>query len=488
MNGMLEVVGVNGRGATLLAGVVAGATRFVTRPAVVHGLWLLVLVELVSLPVFAVVVLQAPVRAITPAGPATAAAESVTLIPWRAIVTATWLSGALLVLALALYRSVRFNRLLQTTSQASAALATDAAGLASRMGVAPCPELRVVPVAISPMLWFTGRSLQILLPEGLLRRLAPLEVQALIAHELAHVCRRDHWVRWFELLVGALFWWHPVTWWARRAMRKAEEESCDAWVVRVLPEHARAYADGLLKTVEFVVDAQPNVPALACGAVGARNLRERLTMILKGHVAAPSSPRQRCLLAIAAGALLFVAPTIGQTTILVTVNGLPVTQTDLDTARTNALRGRAVPPRTDAELRQLVQEITPELMVDVVDELLMVQRGRELGYALGEEQFQRVLDGIKEENDFDDEQLLAALQRDEGMTLPELRDVMERQMLVKQVQQIEILEGVSITDTEARDRAVYEYVSTLRNEAIIEWEDEGLKGLYDEFLEARSPP
>ena len=486
MSGMLEVVGVNALGATLLAGVVAAATRWVTRPAVVHGLWLLVLVELVSLPVFGLVVLQSPARAMATAGPATGAAESVALVPWRAIATATWLSSALLVLALALYRSFRFNRLLRTTSQASATLATDAAGLASRMGVAPCPELRVVPVAISPMLWFTGRSLQILLPEGLLRRLAPLEVQALIAHELAHVCRRDHWVRWLELLAGALFWWHPVTWWARRAMRKAEEESCDALVVRALPEHARAYADGLLKTVEFVVDAQPNVPALACGAVGARNLRERLTMILKRQVAAPSSPRQRCLLAIAAGALLFVAPTIGQTTILVTVNGLPVTQTDLDTARTNALRQAS--PQTDAQRQQVIQEITPEVIANEVDELLLVQRGRQLGYALGEEQFQRVLDGIKEENDFDDEQLLVALQRDEGMTLPELRDVMERQMLVTQVQQIEILGGVSITDTEARHRAVYEYVNTLRNEAIIEWEDEGLKGLYDEFLEARLQP
>ncbi len=65
---------------------------------------------------------------------------------------------------------------------------------------------------------------------------------------------------------------------------------------------------------------------------------------------------------------------------------------------------------------------------------------------------------------------------------------MERQLLVTQVQQIEILGRVSITDTEARNRAVYEYVNTLRNEAIIEWEDEGLKGLYDEFLAIRPQP
>ena len=137
--------------------------------------------------------------------------------------------------------------------------------------------------------------------------------------------------------------------------------------------------------------------------------------------------------------------------ILVKVNGGLVTQTDLEAAQLRALRGRAAQPRTDAELRQAVQEITPELIVNVVDELLMVQRGHELGYALDEEQFQEILDGIKEENNFDDEQLMVALQRDEGMTLPDLRDVMERQMLIQQVQQIEILARVSMTDPEARE-------------------------------------
>ena len=156
MNELLEIVGVNAMGATLLAVVVASVARFVTRPAVVHGLWLLVLVEFVSLPLFGVVVLQMPAHTIPQPGPATAMAESVVLFSWRTIMTATWLGGALLVLALACYRGLRFHRLLRTTSQAPAALATDAADLASRLGVSPCPELRVVPAAISPMLWFPG--------------------------------------------------------------------------------------------------------------------------------------------------------------------------------------------------------------------------------------------------------------------------------------------------------------------------------------------
>jgi len=137
--------------------------------------------------------------------------------------------------------------------------------------------------------------------------------------------------------------------------------------------------------------------------------------------------------------------------ILVKVNGGLVTLTDLEAAQITAVRARGVPPQTDAELLEIIEEITPGLIVSAVEELLLVQRGRELGYALSDEQFQDILNGIKEENNLNDEQLLEALESDEGMTLPELREIMERQMLVGQVQQIEILGRVSITDTEARE-------------------------------------
>ena len=67
----------------------------------------------------------------------------------------------------------------------------------------------------------------------------------LLLHELAHLKRRDHWVRWLELVVAGLYWWHPVVWWARRALREAEEQCCDAWVVWAMPDRSRTYASCL---------------------------------------------------------------------------------------------------------------------------------------------------------------------------------------------------------------------------------------------------
>ena len=390
MNGILGIVGVNALGATLLAAIVVIATPFVRRPAVVHGLWLLVLVELLSLPVLSVAVppmwsaaSPATTMALVPASGTAPEADGMLVWPaastrrisWEATVTATWLGGALFVLALAVHRGRQFNRLLQAASPAPVPLATDAARLATRLGVSG-PDLRVVPAAISPMLWFPGRSLQLLFPEGLLHRLEPPERQAIVAHELAHVRRRDHWVRWFELLVGALYWWHPVVWWARRTMRKAEEESCDAWVMHVMPGHARAYAEALLKTAEFLVESRTAVPVLACG-IAAQNLKARLTMIVTHNVAAPSSRRQRLLLALSASVLLVVVPTIGestnavlreqsQTPVAASPLGSQVTQSSVSgTAREpNATGGQDEQSSQHVEAAPTVQEQRREPPVD----------------------------------------------------------------------------------------------------------------------------
>src|ERR1700704_3996874 len=86
--------------------------------------------------------------------------------------------------------------------------------------------------------------------------------------------------------------------------------------------------------------------------------------------------------------------------ILVKVNGEILTKTDLETRQVQALRakGQSIDLATEkgsAELRKALPEVTPGLMVNSVDEMLMVQRGKELGYKLADEQFKRALDSLK---------------------------------------------------------------------------------------------
>src|ERR1700682_5423551 len=86
--------------------------------------------------------------------------------------------------------------------------------------------------------------------------------------------------------------------------------------------------------------------------------------------------------------------------ILVKVNGEIFTKTDLEQRQVAALRqkGQQIDLKNDpnnAQLRKALDEITPQIMVDAVDEMLVVQRGKELGYKLSDEQIKGVGDSIR---------------------------------------------------------------------------------------------
>lgn len=135
--------------------------------------------------------------------------------------------------------------------------------------------------------------------------------------------------------------------------------------------------------------------------------------------------------------------------ILVKVNGDIFTKTELEARQVAFLRQRGQ-NLSDAELKKAIAEITPGLLVDTIDEMLIVQRGRELGYRLTDEQFKSTLDNIKKENKLENEDQFQAALKQEGMTMVELRRQLERQMIGARVQQTEVLGKVGITDDEAK--------------------------------------
>jgi parvulin-like peptidyl-prolyl isomerase len=139
--------------------------------------------------------------------------------------------------------------------------------------------------------------------------------------------------------------------------------------------------------------------------------------------------------------------------VLVKVNGEIITKTEFEARQVAELRNRQelanVSPNSP-ELQKAVATITPDLILAVVDELLLVQRGRESGYALGDQQFASILENIKNSNNLQDDAKFQEALKQEGLTMADLRRNLERQMLVQQVQRVEILEKISITDEEAR--------------------------------------
>lgn len=163
---------------------------------------------------------------------------------------------------------------------------------------------------------------------------------------------------------------------------------------------------------------------------------------------------------IAAAAGLFVAVGCLSTLhaqvleqVLVRVNGEIVSKTEFEDRQLASLRGRpelANATPASLELQRAIAEITPDLILEAVDELLLIQRGRELNYSLGDAQFKDILENIKKSNNLTDDAQFQAALKQERMTLADLRRNIERNMLINQVQSTEVTQKLNVTDEEAR--------------------------------------
>jgi peptidyl-prolyl cis-trans isomerase SurA len=147
--------------------------------------------------------------------------------------------------------------------------------------------------------------------------------------------------------------------------------------------------------------------------------------------------------------------------VLVKVNGDIVSKSDFEQRQVQALESRpelAKAASNNLELQKVVAELTPNLILEAVDELLLIQRAVELNYALGDAQFKEILDNIKKSNNMNEEQFQAALKQ-ENLTEAQLRRNIERNMRVEQVQRTEVTAKLTVSDEEAR-----QYFDTHRSE------------------------
>jgi peptidyl-prolyl cis-trans isomerase SurA len=142
--------------------------------------------------------------------------------------------------------------------------------------------------------------------------------------------------------------------------------------------------------------------------------------------------------------------------VLVKVNGEIITKTELEAKQISALRERlqsnvdAEAMKNDEALKKALLEVTPDLLVNAIDELLLAQLGREKGYTLSDEMFQKWLADMRKSNNLEDDKRFQAALVQEGMTLEALRKQVERQFLLTRVQQDEVGQKLQITEEEAR--------------------------------------
>ncbi|MCK6692814.1 MAG: M48 family metalloprotease, partial [Thermoanaerobaculia bacterium] len=118
----------------------------------------------------------------------------------------------------------------------------------------------------------------ILLPLGMINRISPAEVEAVLAHELAHIARRDWLFNLIQALVEALFYFHPAVWWISATIRAERENCCDDTAI-ALTGNRLLYAKTLVRLQDMAKSAK--TPTLALAMEGSPGLLRRRPLLLE---------------------------------------------------------------------------------------------------------------------------------------------------------------------------------------------------------------
>ncbi len=154
----------------------------------------------------------------------------------------------------------------------------------------------------------------ILLPEGLARSLTREELNAVLAHELTHLARRDNFTAALHMLVETIFWFHPLVWWISRRLVEERERACDENVLAT-GNAPLVYAQSILKVCRYYVQT----PLACASGMSGPDLNVRLVAIMKGGESAELPPSTILLLAGLSAATLMLPIAAGM------LGSLPVT-------------------------------------------------------------------------------------------------------------------------------------------------------------------
>jgi len=152
--------------------------------------------------------------------------------------------------------------------------------LVQRFGLRRPVALRIIESLSSPVSagWFRP---VVLLPAGLLTRMPADLIEALLAHELAHIRRHDYLINLLQNLAEALLFYHPVTWWLSRRIRDEREHIADRLAAEVT-QQPRRLALALSELAEWSCShaPSPSTPTLAQAAHGG-HLMSRIEQLVR---------------------------------------------------------------------------------------------------------------------------------------------------------------------------------------------------------------
>jgi beta-lactamase regulating signal transducer with metallopeptidase domain len=286
---------------TALALLLFLALSFTRNPRLRYGLAVCTLVLLALCPLATVVLLQrvsaapaplshasvsAPISnvAILSLSVALPSAGPATSLNWLACLVWLWCSGVVVFGVRAFGGWIVLQNLRRTARETiSPVLLQTCRRLEKRIGIATLVRYAHSEIVDAPAVVGWLRPV-VLIPLSALAGLSPEQLEAIVAHELAHIRRHDALVNLFQIAVETVLFYHPAVWWVNHILRQERENCCDDIAVAVCG-NPREYVRALT-----ILGAKAARPAWAMAANGGV-LKSRIGRLLGLRQMAPGIPR-----------------------------------------------------------------------------------------------------------------------------------------------------------------------------------------------------
>jgi bla regulator protein BlaR1 len=233
-------------------------------------------------------------------------ASIVSSVPWIPMLGGVWFCGFLTVLFLWIARWRRISSAMRASVPLHEGREVNALRRLEQIGGLRKPIAFLLSRAsLEPGIFGVTRP-RLIWPEGISRHLEDAHLEAVLAHEVWHVRRRDNLFAALHMLVEAAFWFHPLVWWLGARLVEERERACDEEVV-ALGSDRQVYAESILKVCEFCLSS----PLVCVSGVTGADLKRRMVHIMSDRILQKLNFTRKLLLTAAAFLAIAVPVTFG---------------------------------------------------------------------------------------------------------------------------------------------------------------------------------
>ncbi|UCF43774.1 MAG: hypothetical protein JSV99_02260, partial [Planctomycetota bacterium] len=224
----------------------------------------------------------------------------------------TWIGGFALFLSITLIKALRTNSWLRRARRPlPAGLKTAIDNLFGDLGIRTFPKVWLVKDIGQPFVWGLLRG-GIYLPANFAKLDSDRHRRGILGHELSHVLRFDAAVNLLQIIVQAVFWFHPFVWWANKKIRAEREKCCDEMAIARLNAKAKDYSTAIVNTLIAEHKSAKPIPSLAV-AGPVKNIEDRIKTILNPNKKFYKQPTFLVIAAVALAAATTVPTTLALT-------------------------------------------------------------------------------------------------------------------------------------------------------------------------------